>query len=189
MPGRVVPALKLAVYRVRVLAATAGPVQAVVTRVACLHAALSGQVTQQTREKRGHEAHAQKARTALRVREGTGLIRAGVPVVVVGTVVEHSLHQTHARSVFHHVFGRTQTLSVAGQPRGQRPGRRAFAALAFATILTDILVSGVDLLHLLLLERYVRRQKEVRGGVKGFGLSPHSSLGSVGVATKVGARS
>lgn len=65
--GRMVPVLQLAVNGVRVLAAASRPVHAVVARVARFHAALSGKVAQQTREESRHEAHAQKARAAVRM--------------------------------------------------------------------------------------------------------------------------
>lgn len=177
MSGRVVPALQFAVNRVGVLTAAAGSVQAVVTRVTGLHAAFSRQITEQTREEHGRQAHAHEARAALRVREGTGPVRTRVArVVLIGAVVEHALHHTHARPVFHQVVGRTQKLSVTGEPRGERPGHRTFHAFTFPTILADVQVGGVDLLHLRLLQRSVRRQKGVRGGLQGFGLSLHGSL-------------
>lgn len=178
MSGHVVPALQFAVNRVGVLTAAARSVQAVVTRVTGPHAAFGRQITEQTREEHGHQAHAREARAALRVREGTGPIRTRVArvVVLVRTVVERSLHQTHARSVFHQVVGRTQKLSVASEPRGERPGSRAFRTFTFPTILADVQVGGVRFPHLRLFKGNVRRQKGMGGGFQGFGLSPHGSL-------------
>lgn len=173
--GRLVPVLQLAVNGVGVLAAAAGPVHAVVARVARFHAGLGGQVTEQTREQRRHEAHAQEARAALRVRQRTRAVGAGVAdvVVVVGTVVENALHQTHARPVLDHALGRTQTLSVAGEARRKRPWRRTLAALTFPAALTDVQMRRVQLFHRGLFERSVRWEERMRGCAR---LSPYGSV-------------
>lgn len=173
--GRLVPVLQLAVNGVGVLAAAAGPVHAVVARVARFHAGLGGQVTEQTREQRRHEAHAQEARAALRVRQRTRPVGAGVAdvVVVVGTVVENALHQTHARPVLDHALGRTQTLSVAGEARRKRPWRRTLAALTFPAALTDVQMRRVQLFHRGLFERSVRWEERMRGCAR---LSPYGSV-------------
>lgn len=174
MSGRLVPVLQLAVNGVGVLAAAAGPVHAVVARVARFHAGLGGQVTEQTREQRRHEAHAQEARAALRVRQRTRPVGARVAdvVVVVGTVVENALHQTHARPVLDHALGRTQTLSVAGKARRKRPRRRALAALAFPAALADVQMRRVQLFRRRLFERSVRWEERMRGCAR---LSPYGS--------------
>lgn len=173
--GRLVPVLQLAVNGVGVLAAAAGPVHAVVARVARFHAGLGGQVTEQTREQRRHEAHAQEARAALRVRQRTRPVGTGVAdvVVVVGTVVENALHQTHARPVLDHALGRTQTLSVAGEARRKRPWRRTLAALTFPAALTDVQMRRVQLFHRGLFERSVRWEERMRGCAR---LSPYGSV-------------
>lgn len=68
MSRRLVPALQFAVNSVGVLAAAAGPRQPIMAGVAGFNAAFSGQIAQQAGEQRRHQAHAQKARAALRMR-------------------------------------------------------------------------------------------------------------------------
>lgn len=122
------------------------------------------------------------------------MVRARVPLVVIGAVVEDALDQAHARAVLQRALGRAEALAVARQAGGQAPGSRAVAALALPTALADELVPGsghhpvaaaskVRFPFALGLEWSLQwRLVEVRsllGLQRGLGLSPDRPLRSV----------
>lgn len=95
------------------------------------------------------------------------MVSAGALIVLVGAVVEDTLHQAHARAVVDQGLGRAQALLVADPAGGQRPRGRTLFAFTLPT--------GLAQQEVLVQLWWERRALEVQGlAVDNLGLDAHS---------------
>lgn len=116
--GLGVPTGCLADDAVRVLAAATGASQAVVASLGQLDAACGRQVAQQTGQHHREGAHEGPAGAAVGAGTGAGVVGARALIILISTVIEDTLHQTHACAIVDPRLSRAQALLVA-DPAGR----------------------------------------------------------------------
>lgn len=122
----------------QVLAAAAGPANAVVTLLSQFGQARGWQIAHQTRQDDGEGGHEGPARAAVGLGARAGLVGArALVVLVLCAVVEDSFDQAHAGGCIHQALSRAQALLVADPARRKGPGERTLRASALSAALAE----------------------------------------------------
>lgn len=123
--------------RVGLFTATTWPVDLVVTALAQFKATLGWQVTPQARQNKGHNAHGGPPSATVGLATRTGIIGA-IVLIVIGAVVEKTLHTADTGPVIYHVLGRAKTLLITDPTGRKSPRVSAFLTLALPAVLTSV---------------------------------------------------
>lgn len=119
----------------RVLAATAGPFDAVVAALTGAEAGSGREIAQQTGEEQGQQGYGAPADTTMGLGAGEGFVCTRV-LVITGTVVEQPLNAAHTCTILQCTLSRAHAPAATHPTGGQHPRANALRTATPATLLT-----------------------------------------------------